>query len=802
MSPRPPMERAEPWPRPELMLLRADVAGVPVPLTSLVGRESELAKARTLLDRPNVRLLTLTGPGGIGKTSVALHLAADLAGNFRDGVCFVALEAVRDPALVAAAIAQAVNVQPRPGDDVRESLVAALHSADMLLVVDNFEHVVSAAMVLTDLLARCPRLTILVTSQVLLRVSGEHTLAIPPLALPDLQSSPSSDDLFRSAAVRLFEQRARAVDGSFDLTETHAQWVAEICRRLDGIPLAIELVAPRVRHLALPDLLSRLDQRLPLLTGGARDQPGRLQTMRNAIAWSYDLLADRERRVFRRLAVFTGGFTLAAAEWVVRAGSEEGDPERQPGVFDDVGTLIDASLVHIEHAPDGSVRYRMLETIREFALESLETSGEGDEARRAHASHFLAFAERHEYAVLLEDVDQGLIPLEADYANLRSALGWLDQAGEHGALLRLVTSMSLFWSDHGYYREGHAWLSRALATPGPVASDRARALVAIGMIEIFLGMHQEAETNLTTGLAECQDHDKAFDAGLALIGLGCLATIQGDLERSASFLESCLVATRRVADERLAWILEGWALINLAVVARTQGDLELADRQLAGALDCMRGADYAVGVILALGDQGDLARDQRDPARALELYREALGLGWGIRGRRITADVVEAVAVVAVTVGQEARGVRLLGASEALRERVGLRFRVVKNQLALDQALTDAQAVLGQNAFATAWAAGRLLGAEQVIELASEPFPIIPPPPERPSASGTLTRRETEIARLVAAGETDAAIAASLFLSVRTVENHVAHILAKLGIHTRADVARVADLHPEPLPPA
>jgi predicted ATPase/DNA-binding CsgD family transcriptional regulator len=800
ISLEPSIDRATPGqaPRPVLSSLSDGTTGLPVPLTSLIGRERELAIARALIGRPDLRLLTLTGPGGIGKTRLALQLAADLADAFADGVRFVPLEAVRDAGLVAAAIADAIDVQPTGGAPMYDAMTSALQAAEMLLVVDNFEHVLAAASILTDLLANCPRLKILVTSRVLLRVTGEHALAIPPLTLPDPKSSLSLDELVRFSAIQLFTERAQAVDVTFTLSETIAPRVAEICRRLDGLPLAIELVAPRVRHLALPDLLDRLGRRLPLLTGGSRDQPSRLQTMRNAITWSYDLLAPQEQLLFRRLAVFTGGFSLEAAEQVVGAKPGESDEDerwfRSHCVLNDLGTLIDASLLQTEISPDGAVRYLMLETIREFALERLDTSGEADQIRRAHAAYFLVLAERYEYAALLPAGDRVLALLEAEHANLRAALGWLQEAGEVALLLRLAAALGRFWSDLGHYQEGRDWLERSLAHDGAAAADRANALVALGMIEIYQGMHRKAESSLTKGLAGCLSQGNVFNAGMALLGLGGLANMKGDSNRGAALLEECLAVSQTVPDRRLAGIMGAWAQINLAVVARALGDHLLADQRLVEALRLMRDARYTAGIIMSLGDLGDLARDQGDHLRALGFYREALGLSWEHPGRRAVTDVIEAVGIVAVAVGQAERGVRLLGASEALRERVGLRFRVLENQVAMEQALTAARAALGEEAFAATWTAGRSLGPVQALEEAVEPFPIPAGSTGVPLPGVSLTPRETEILRLLASGQTDRAIAMTLFLSVRTVENHVAHILAKLGVRTRTAAGLAAGL--------
>ena len=616
---------------------------LPVPPTPLVGRRDEIASiAARIAAKDGPRLITLTGPGGVGKTRYVLEIVPTVAASFPDGVAYVELAPVVGPDLVVPAIADVLAVHESAGMSIQEAVELLLRNRRFLLVLDNFEHVLPAAPVVADLLATCPGLTVLITSREPLHVRGERQVSILPLAVPPPSSATTLADLTRTDAVRLFIARAREIKSSLDLGEGNVTAVAGICRQLDGLPLALELAAVWTKVLPPPELLRRLERRLPLLTGGAPDMPSRHQTLRATIGWSHDLLSPELRVLFRRLAVFTGGWTLESAEAVA---ASEGDLD----VLDGLAALVDKSLVQTPVVNGGEPRFRMLETGREVALEQLAHSGEADVIGRRHAEYSLSLAQ--DAAANLADAVRtgGLARLEAEQANLRAALAWLRDRGLTAEGLRLATAMGGFWRLRSAHAEGRSWLETFLTaedTPGLPASDRVAALRWAGELAGLAGDPVSAEARLTESLSLARESGDASGIAAALGAMASALVHRGDAAASLPLFEEA-VALARGGDD---WRQTSFLLAYLAAVTGRQGDAGRAGELLAEsqslhhALGDTRSFE---GVFLIFVD-GWIALMAGDHARAGGRLEAARALSRDIDARAIESATLACLGEVAL----------------------------------------------------------------------------------------------------------------------------------------------------------
>ncbi|MDP8908195.1 MAG: AAA family ATPase, partial [Chloroflexota bacterium] len=656
---------------------------LPRPLTSLVGREREVTAVRALLGRDGVRLVTLTGPGGVGKTRLALRVAEDLA-DFPDGIWFVALAPVRDPTLVAPTIAQALGVRQVAEQPVEQGIAAFLSDRSTLLILDNFEHVLDAGPLVVTLLSTCPSLTVLATSRAVLRISGEHVFAVPPLAMPDTERRAPLDQLLAAEAIRLFAERAAASASDFAITADNAQVVGAICRRLDGLPLAIELAAARVNSLSPTLLLGRLDEQLRLLTGGPRDQPPRLRSMRDAIAWSYDLLDSEEQVLFRRLAVFVGGWTLEAAEVVAATSADT-------SLLDTLASLIGKSLVRQEPAADGTSRYTMLETVREFALERLAESGEEAAIRQRHAEVFAALAEQAEMLLFTGNA-RWIKRLTLDHANPRAALAWAIEHGATETALRLVGALMPFWFLRGEFAEGRDWAERALALDGDAPpAVRVSALETACQHAQFFGDIARAVALSEEGLALARSSDDQLGIGKMLLKLGALAETQRHYDRAQALFVEAGAVFEALNDP--FWVAAavkslGWASIGLG------NDTE-AERWAEEGLARERALGHPWGIADALLLVGQVARLQGDPARAADALRESLVINWREGHRHDVMWRLEAIAMLAAD-QSPSRAARLFGAAEAMRDEFGMALPLDATEGDHDSAVARVRAALGE----------------------------------------------------------------------------------------------------------
>jgi predicted ATPase/class 3 adenylate cyclase len=718
---------------PPLQTLDRHAHNLPIQPTPLLGREREVAEVVALLGQADVRVVTLTGPGGVGKTRLALQVAAELVEAFADGVWFVRLSRLADPALVLPTIAQTLGLREAGSVPIAALLREYLQSRKMILVLDNFEQVVAAAPVVAELQAGCPGLRVLVTSRVTLHLQGEHEHPVSPLALPPAPSTgrsrgkgPSWNQVTASPAVALFVAQARTHRPDFVLTETSAPAVAAICARLDGLPLALGLAAARIKLLPPAQLLARLERRLPLLTGGARDLEARQQTLRNTLAWSEDLLQPAERLLFRRLAVFVGGFTLEAAEAVCAA--PEGAEPLGLAVLDGLAALVDHSLVLQQPPSDeegGTARFRLLYVVREYALERLETSGEAEALRRAHAACYVRWAEQAEPELRGLEGVVWLDRLEQEHDNFRAALAWAQAhpRTEAEVGLRLAAALEPFWFQRGHLSEGRSWTEWFLDAAAPnrigalgvqegvPATVWARALKAAGWLAHFGGGdYGPTAARLETAAAMARAAGDLHTVAAALNGLGAVAYFQGDLARAAMRLEESLALSRAAeSGGEVAYILS-----HLGEVALHRGDLARASALSEEALTLARHTGELDAEVNTLCILGQLAQRGGDLPKALALHRQGLVLARTLRDPFRIANTLEYLVNVVGVAGQGEQAARLLGAAAVLRETIGAPRPSVEADLN-EQTVAAARAALGEEAWAAAFAAGGALSLEEAI---------------------------------------------------------------------------------------
>ncbi len=662
----------------------------PTPLTPLIGRDADVAAACDLLIRREARLVTLVGPGGIGKTRLSLQIAAICSGAFEGQIAWAPVVTATTPEAVAAGLARAVGMAEAGASPTIEALKTALRDAHLLLVVDNFEQALDAAPLLSDLLLACPALSLLVTSRAVLRVAGERALDVPPLtASPDLDKPAAVTEF--GPAVRLFVQRATTVSPSFALTPESAPVVAEICQRLDGLPLAIELAAARANHLSVFALLNRLDHRLALLTTSARDVPDRHRTMLNAIAWSYDLLAAEQQALFRRLAVFAGGFTLEAISAIAEDGQD---------VLTSLGALVDNSLVRLESPLQTDARYTVLETVREYAALQLAEQGEEATVRERHARWFLSYALANEVAHNLPVREPQLTRLETEWANIQAALAWFATTNQTIDLLRLATSLYLFTFLRGHIATATQWLERALALATDAPDHlRGQGLAALAFLATRLGPDEVNKRRAEEALTLLRPIAPPAELHIALMVAIADALVSGDNAAAETYANEALTLVDKIADPVQATTARADVLTNLGEAAHIRGDLDRAAEHQEAALAIYRTVNDAWGVVVTLQHLADIERDRGHVAPAMERYSTCLDAAHEAGDDRVVAACLSGAGCIAAMLGLAVTATRLFAASEANLERAGIPVLLPTDRIARERWLAKCQKALDATTF-------------------------------------------------------------------------------------------------------
>ena len=713
--------------------------------------------------------------------------AAEAIGSeFQDGVHYVALASLTDTNLVLPAIAQSLGVQDAEVGSGQTILLERLQELigqdKRLLVLDNFEQVIDAAIIVAELLEACPRLKVLITSREVLRLSAEYCYPVMPLSLPDLRHLPPPGFLARIEAVRLFVTRAQAVQPDFEINAENGPVVAAICHKLEGLPLAIELAAALIRLMQPETMLARLERRLSLLTGGAKDAPARHQTLRAAVGWSYDLLEPDEQKLFRSISVFAGGCTLEAISGI---GHDAETPENG-ALLEGVTALLDKSLLRQDYGKDAEGRLYMLETIREYALEQLSARGEMDAARRAHALYYL---ERAEEAGPRIREPQYWNWIEQEHDNLRAALGWAAGGGDIEIGAKLGAALWHFWLRHGYLSEGWRWLDTIIHSgPELPGGLRVKLMNGAGRLALRQGEYGAAQIVLEECLVLCRELGIVPQEMQALNSLGLTAIFQNDLRRARSYFEQNLAGQRSIGDK------DGisQALNNLGLALRYQGDYERATAAYEECLRVSREVPDKFAAAAPLHNLGQMLHHQGDDMRAHKLLSESLAILRQIGDRPSISVCLADIAGVWATQKQPEKAARLFGAAEALRE--NLRATMYDAQrLAYEWDVKQGMSQLDDATWRAAWAAGRELSMEAACELAMGE-PISAPIPEQVVEKDPfgLTEREHEILKLLVEGLTYAEIADEVTLSFHTVHAHLRSIYGKMGVSSRNQATRVA----------
>jgi predicted ATPase/transcriptional regulator with XRE-family HTH domain len=729
---------------------------LPVQLTSFVGRAIEVPRIRDMMLTPEVRLLTLTGPPGTGKTRLALQVAAQQLDEFEDGVFFVSLAPIGDPALVISEIAQSLGVTIVGTPSLLEAVESYLSARNMLLVLDNFEQVAEAAPTVADLLTKAPGLKVMVTSRVPLHIRGEKEYSVPPLQLPNTQDLPPLDRLSRYEAINLFTQRAKDVRADFELTGDNASAVAQICSRLDGLPLALELAAARVKLLSPQAILARLEGRLALLTGGPRDLPARQRTLRGAIEWSHDLLDDEEKKLFRRLGVFVGGFTLEAADAI--CSYEPASTSSYPGILEGIASLVDKSLVQQREGVGAEPQFTMLETILAYSRDKLAESGEEEETRRRHALYFVGLAEEANLKVWGPTEESSLDRFDEEHDNLRAAIQWSHSRVDGLEIeLRLVGALGRFWEFRSYSVEGRQRIASALSRPESRQPEvkllRAWALLQAATLAYWhtdysaaqsaaeealrtfteLGNKQGiavALTDLSDIFRSLGDYDKALGLGLqaleisrgladplgtlvSLIMVGWAEIRPGYYDQAAVHIEEALSIGRQLdAPNRTAFALAGLAEVKLR-----QGDYESADNLLEEALALHRATGFRWGIAATLGTIAWIALRRKDYRRSRGMLAESLAMRNELSDKGGIAWCLERFADIEIATADLLTAAHLLGAASSVREATGAVVDI-PDQAEYDRTIELLRSRFGEEAFGRAYQEGRAMSMEQAMEYA------------------------------------------------------------------------------------